>query len=390
MENGNEKLVGKRRFPRMFAIDAILIFVFAIPIVSGSLIQLAAAQPVSGTDCQLQISQTASAQDSLDKSLAIPLAQSNIQVKDLSKSYTVTFYSIFDNWKYDSSCNVKLLSVNVVYALKDSHGVAGVAVATEDPTISVVSAVTLQLHNPRANSVSTNWSGYNFDYGGAGAVYQATGSWNIPAVTQPSSTACYSPACLLAVWPGLTNDGTGVNGIAQAGSMSKVTFVTGYPCSINYYLWYQFFPNSLVDCLETGVAASDSISTTILNHGYNGGSTSLWDITVTDSTLSGSCTVTNQSFTLSNGATPKFASFISERPSLPPLATLPSFSSYSWGGSIYYGGSWHGISVPYGLGNYEAIDMQNTCGGTTYTNISTGTVSGSNVFTVTYNNSNCT
>jgi hypothetical protein len=370
---------------------------FSSPLFLGPLSSPAAAQPESPSKCQPQIDHAAAAQSALDRIHAVPLAKDDSGVTALSASYVVTYDSIFDNWKFDSSCNVTLESVNVVFQLKDSRGAEGIAIAKEDPTFSAVENVTLQQHNPRAITNSTNWSGYDFWAPSEAAVYESLADWTIPAVSQPYTGACNTtnppggPDCALAVWPGLTNDESGLDGIAQTGTMS--TYYTNFSGSGNtYYLWYEFYPqqSSLVNCLQTGVHSGDSISAYVLNLGYNGGSTSSWNLAVTDNTISQSCTVTGYSFTLTNGATPRYGNFIAETPlEGSTYATVPSFSAFNWGGSIYYGGSANGIYTPYSNSAYANFQIQRTCTGTTYTEVYPGTVSSSNLFAVNYNTNTC-
>ena len=331
------------------------------------------------------------------------MAKNDSGVTALAASYVVTYDSIFDNWKFDSSCNVTLESVNVVFQLKDSRGAAGMAVAKEDPTFSVVENVTLQQHNPRA-IIGSTWSGYDFYPGpdpGVTPVYESLANWNIPSVSLPFTGACNTdnppggPNCSLAVWPGLTHDQPGTNGIAQTGTMSTYNNPTS-GANTAYYLWYEFTLNqtSSVNCYQTGVGPGDSISAYVLNLGYNGGSTTHWNIAVTDNTISHSCTVSGYHMALSDGFNsgllPEYSNFIAETPQELvngqwTLATVPSFSAFNLGGSFYHGGTTYGIYQPYSNSYYVNFQITRTCSGTTYTEVYPGTVSSSNLFAVNYN-----
>ncbi len=352
------------------------------------------------TGCSQQIDSKANAESTQFRASAVAMAENSSQFASLTRSYTTSLDSLFDNWSFDVSCNVTLTKVNVVFQIKNSSGSQGHAVFAEDPGLTRVIEVTLQQHNGAADT-STVWSGYDF-YASADLttkVYESIGDWSVPAVSKPNSTACSnSPqGCDVVVWDGITNDEFGNNGIAQTGSESHI--VCSSTCSTTYDLWYQFCcsgqsggSDTWTTCL-TGVASSDSITSYVLNAGWNGGSESSWNVHISDTTLGQSCTVTGHSFTLSGGGHPWIANFIAERPyyvvsGVKYYATVPSFSQFSITGSMYYSGSTNGIYVPYGNGWYYLITMQNCS--PLQTNVDAGSPGTTNSFAENYQNSKCT
>ncbi|HEV2139339.1 MAG TPA: hypothetical protein VGR53_10915 [Nitrososphaerales archaeon] len=316
------------------------------------------------------------------------MAETSQQFEQATFSYKASFDSVFDSWSFDSSCNVTLTSVNIVFQLKNATGSAGYAIVEESPLTDSIFKVTLQQHNPSASTGSDSWSGYEMtgNADGTVAVYESIASWSIPTVSQPYGTACQTPAyCDLSVWPGLVRKAGGTSGIAQTGSDSKLfcTSVCGLP-SAN--LWYEFFPqqSTEVDCNDYA-SPGDSVQAYVLNQGWNGGSTSLWNLQITDNTISQSCTVTGYSF---NIGVPLLAEFLTERPKIGgAYSNLLQFNQFSITGNMYYSGATRGIYGPYSNGWYTLYVME-ACHSTP-PNITTGAVTSTNTFTQTYDNSNC-
>ncbi len=326
------------------------------------------------------------------------MAESSQQFEQAAAPYTVSFDSVFDKWSFDASCDVSLTSINIVFQLRNSTGFAGYAVAAEDPGATRVVSAALQLHDPRAQTLIYNptWSGYEFT-GNADQttkVYEAIADWSIPNISQPSFGACESSiGCALAVWPGLSHDQGGGcstctdHGIAQTGSLSTL-YCSSAACGIPFaQLWYEFWnqePHAIL--CDNYSSIGDSIQAYVLNQGYNGGSTALWNLQITDNTIRQSCTVTSYS---DNFGVPLLAEFITERPEYgATYAQLPNFNQFSMTGNMYYSGSVTGIYTPYSNGWYY-LDVMEACGSPP-PNITTGNVNSANTFTQTYGNSNCT
>jgi peptidase A4-like protein len=103
---------------------------------------------------------------------------------------------------------------------------------------------------------SSNWSGYAVT-GANGSVTMATGSWVVPAVTCPSSSAQYS-----SFWVGI--DGFNSNTVEQTGTDSDCNGRTP-----TYYAWFEFYPHasylissSAIGSIQPGTSMSASVTLT--------------------------------------------------------------------------------------------------------------------------------
>ena len=325
------------------------------------------------------------------------MAENSRQFLEASRGYNVSFDSVFDAWGFDNNCNVTLRSINIVFQLKNSTGFAGYAVATEDAEVTRVVNVTLQLHNPGSSPTKTpHYTGYDLmgNADGTTKVYEALADWSIPNAGQPYSGACESlNGCDVSVWPGVVHCPLGVStptcsleGVAQTGSDSELLCPQS-GCSLSFPyadLWYEFWPQQSHEVLCTGVAAYpfDSVQAYVLNQGWNGGSTSLWNILITDNTTNQSCSITGHSF---NIGVPLLAEFIAEDPA---GYTLSKFNQFGIAGNMYYSGSTTGIYTPYSNGWYYQWYTE-PCN---YPppSINLGAVNSANTFSETWNNSGCT
>ncbi|HEY6359301.1 MAG TPA: G1 family glutamic endopeptidase, partial [Vicinamibacterales bacterium] len=117
---------------------------------------------------------------------------------------------------------------------------------------------------------SSNWSGYAVT-GANGSVTSATGSWVVPAVTCPSTSAQYS-----SFWVGI--DGFTSNTVEQTGTDSDCDGRTP-----SYYAWFEFYPHGsfLINSSAIGkIAPGTSMTATVTSSG-----TSTYTVTITNNTL---------------------------------------------------------------------------------------------------------
>lgn len=344
---------------------------------------------------------------SLDDSKAKFMAKNSNDFKIKTQGHDYRFNSIFNTWALDNvNCNLTWKTTNVVYSFNDTNGSLKNIVVTEDPALTKIISVTEQIA-PRASSYtdSYNWAGYE-PYAKSGPtskypVYEATTTFTLPSITYPSSptNACktnlgYQP-CDLAIWDGIEDNTGGSNNLAQAGADEDITYNGGYQYS--YYLWYEFLttsPSGLTQCTGLTINSGDSITSDVYGENTYGGSSTSYDISITDNTSNPvqMCTVTGQSFFTSS--TPYYAAFIDERlcntNSNPcptnSMSTVPSFSSDTFSNtSMYYNGGTSSIDSSFGSNgwyNEEKMDLN----GSNPPNISNGAES-SGSFTETYRNS---
>jgi hypothetical protein len=355
---------------RKFNIYLISIF-FTILMTTSSLGNVVAASSPSSNPVSLIEANINSVADSLNTAQAISLAESTQQYQTYSQNYTLAFNSIANTWATYSSGDVNLRTVNPVFSFTNSSGFQGYLVVTENPALTAVTQVTTQTSNTKMTSY-TNWSGYTIlgNSGATNPVYEAYANWYVPAASQPYSNACLLTHCDFAIWPGLTATQNGNSGIVQAGTDSGLYCTIG--CSYYYYGWYEFYPSASVTCPSFPVSAGDLVDTTVLNAAEYGGSSTVYDLYVYDSSSGLTCSVTNHSYT--SFTTPYYAQYIGERPSIGgSLARLPDFTTTTMTGDIYYSSTYTGISTPYGNGWYYQNLMQNSG----YTNITPGSISSS-------------
>ena len=352
---------------------------------------------VSG--CSSRVAQSANAEAAaFQRNSAISIAEELQQFSQATRGYNASFDSVFDSWSFDNNCSVTLKSVNIVFQLKNNTGFVGYAVATEDPGVTHVVNLTLQLRDPGNSPVfAPNYSGYDFmgSADGTTKVYEALADWSIPNASQPYSGGCESSnGCDVSVWPGIVHCPRGVatstcspEGVAQTGSDSELLCPQS-GCSLSFpfaHLWYEFWPQQPQEVVCTGVAAYpfDSVQAYVLNQGWNGGSTSLWNILITDNTTHQSCSVTGHSFSI---GLPLLAEFITEDPA---GYTLSKFNQFGIAGNMYYSGSIRGIYTPYSNQWYYEWAMD-ACGYPNPVNVHLGAVNSANTFTETWSNSVCT
>ena len=372
---------------------------FIISLATPDIIPVAAVQiqaPSYGSGCSPAVARSAEAEAATyNQADAASLAESSYQFTQATGAYMVSYDSVFDGWSFNSDCLVTLKSVNIVFQLRNASGFEGYEVVTENPQLTQVVDMAFQPRiPPQTLSYSSNWSGYEFmgNADGTSKVFEAIADWSIPIVNQspPYSGACESVGCIISAWPGIVHCPGGVastycspGGIAQGGSVTELDCYSG-GCATPYaYLWYEFYPQeqSPVICGSVHASPGDSVQAYVLNQGWNGGSTSLWNIQVYDAKSNQACSVTGHSF---NIGAPLLAEFIAERPG----GALPRFNSFGIAGDVYYGGSVKGIYTPYSNSWFNEYAME-ACGSPP-PNISLSVVNSANTFTETYSNSDCT
>ena len=333
--------------------------------------------------------------DKIDTEKVKAKADKNEDKAAREKGFNSAFNSINTGWTWDpATCdNLTLTSVNVVYTLNDGKEDVKNIVVSFDPTITNVTEVSEHpVKKFQSQSSSNIWSGYEFP-GNSGAtvdVYEAFADWTIPSVSEPSSGFCFFQHCDLAMFVGLVDvlGGFADNKLVQAGTDSGLYCTAG--CSFFYYAWYELIPSAPVQCRET-FNVGQTVTTAVTNHGKSNGSTTLYDLTISNWSNGQLCSALNQSYTAMPH--PKYAEFINERPAMGQTpARLPKFTSDTmFSGSLWYSGSSKSIYTPYFNHWENKVLMQNGAPGNT--NISVGVVtnpSGAGQFTQTWANSNGT
>jgi hypothetical protein len=297
-----------------------------------------------------------------EKAKALVSAQKEFQTKSVGRD--TRFANISHTWSFDKNCDVTLVANTLTYYTYNGTNVEKVITVAVDPQITK----TLSITEKDPMYYSTNWAGYTMrgaSSPGTVPVYEAKGKWTTPAASEPWSGACQAVHCDVAIWPGLTNTSGGSTGIVQAGTDSGYSCI-GF-CANFYDAWWELWPNPSNSCFGFNLGSGHSITTDVWSNAKNGGSVSLYNVSIIDATSGSSCSVSNQSF--AQMGTPYYAQYIDERPG-DPSVRLPSFPDHSITGWIYYGGSLKNIFTPYNNNWKTEILMVN--GGNT--NIDPGAV----------------
>lgn len=350
--------------------------------------------------CEYKIKDSINAQVAdIDKDKVISIAEDDDRfkaIKDVDKEFKLISYT----YSIDTNdCIGSLTNINVHYIAKriDNGNPVKTITVVIDNKISKVEDVREGdiIYAPTAND--TRWAGYSF-YGNSYAtkpIYESRARFSIPTVSKPTYPDYYHNRdacridlgrnpCILAVWTGLTDDPR--TRIAQGGSVGDVR-CNSSGCTIEYYLFLEFFPEPAFECRSNPPhKAGDSIVATVTNDKKNGGSNTVYHITVHNYTNGLGCGVFNYNF--STMPNPRYAAFIYERAAYlteDNYTTLPYFTDNVMRGELYYDGSTKSISVPYSNGWYTQITMRNS----NTTNVAVTTVS-NGMFTADYRTSKYT
>ena len=111
--------------------------------------------------------------------------------------------------------------------------------------VSGLHAAALQMANAQTAVDSYNWSGYAVLTQPASrkvpatAVTAVSGSWKVPAVSDPGTSTAYA-----AVWVGI--DGYSSSTVEQTGTLSYVSVSNGMTTVTNY-AWYEMYPNPMYE-----------------------------------------------------------------------------------------------------------------------------------------------
>lgn len=363
----------------------------------------------SAASCQTEVAGTYA---TLDKETAISNAINSQQFAQTSSNYeNATYNSIFQIDKTMSpypTCSEKVLSFNVVFTLFNSTGkFAGDLVITESQNF-VVMGSSLQTNGYNFTNYNYIWAGYEATVSTSSPppIYQAYTYWTEPTPTYPS-TGCGSYGyCNVATWVGLESQqgGNSNGGLVQDGT-SAICVASGTSCSDQYFAWYQILSPSwnggnAVECTSTtggsvSVSGSDSIYAAVTNEAATGGSNSLYDFYVDDSTSGTSCYMGGESDT--SMTSPTWAAYIVENfdmtvNGVDPYAPLAAFTTVPFSYATYlYGGSYYSINsyLTYSEDMHNGINYVLYCG-SFVTNVSYGTLSSSGDFTMTYSSSQYT
>lgn len=351
------------------------------------------------TSCESAVQATYKA---MDRTNAI---QNAIGSKEYSQGVTGpqngTFESIFQIDRTITpypTCVEEVQSFNVVFALYNrTGGWEAWFVISESPSLTVTGS-TVQVTGKNVNW-SHNWSGMQSEAnsGATQPVYGASAYYTQEAPKYPNTGGCGNAGtCNFNDWAGLTdsNDASGGN-MVQDGTTAFCTVTGGSSCSsVYYHVWYELLPASEIDCSGISVSSGQLMYAKSQSEVVNGGSNSLYDFYIYDSTTGQSCSSNGNSY--SQMTSPKYGEFILENAKWSvngggePLAAFNSVP-YSWS-MIYTAGSWSTIDHFY----WEAIDMENGPGvapfcGSSIINTDYGSGLGSNgVFTMNFDSNQYT
>lgn len=302
------------------------------------------------------------------------------------------FQTSYLMWAFDpGTCtNITLTSVNVVYGIH----VNGSLHATQELTIEINPQLTkvlgtdlrpLQSNFSVPNTYSPSYGGYAF-WAASNPVflYESIIWWNVPDVAVPSGYNC-STTCEWAFWTGIYN--TGTSQTPQGGTDSQIT-CNYHGCTRNYYAWYQFIgvsgPQTCYSVSTGDQIGADANTQAIVP----GGSVTTYFVTVADTTKGLSCT---GQATLDQLTNPNRAFFTGERPQhgcpfgcyYAPIAHFSAFSPFN-GGMYTSPSTVVNLQTPYSNG-YGDVSLIQPSG--CPSDVSTGAVSASDVFTQSWNSS---
>jgi hypothetical protein len=177
-------------------------------------------------------------------------------IGNLSLTSAPEFNSVFFDYQLSAaSCAIPLTSIGVAYDLV-ADGRAYSLSISETPVGYHITGAVLQdgplgdpVHGPNAL-----WTGDDFSLATQQENPLVIADWIVPGASYPSwgCTFVGAYACDISPWIGITNEAGGGNGIAQAGTNSAIACVLpDFQCGHAYAGWYEFWPNSPVNCLNT-------------------------------------------------------------------------------------------------------------------------------------------
>jgi Peptidase A4 family len=190
------------------------------------------------------------------------------------------------------------------------------------------------------NAASNNWSGYADTTGTANYFTSVSGSWVVPKVS------CTHEDEIVSTWVGI--DGATDGTVEQTGTTGQC--FEGTPI---YYSWYEMFPAGTVE-VGTTVLPGDHISASVTRPS---GSSTTYNVTLTDSTTAGNNISTNATCALAT-CLDESVEWIAERPSysigVVPLAVFPSWTLSS--GKAAGGGTSGSIKTFGATEDIETVD----------------------------------
>jgi hypothetical protein len=158
---------------------------------------------------------------------------------------------------------------------------------------ATVHAPAILVHRGRAQTQSTNWSGYAAYRTGV-TFTDVKGEWIVPATTCTSSKKQYS-----SFWVGI--DGYNSNSVEQTGTESDCTRTNGH----RYYAWYEMYPNPSVQIGSLTITPGDNMSAEVsfANNAFK--------LTIKDITTGKTFTITKSNSTAARTS----AEWVAEAPS---------------------------------------------------------------------------
>ncbi|MGI0088564.1 MAG: G1 family glutamic endopeptidase [Nitrosotalea sp.] len=364
---------------------AMLMFVVVAPVMQNA----AATSTTQSIDCASRFTPSEyQTIQSMDKTKARSLSDSNNQLQSMIKGHNSEYSSIFTEWSWNpTDCSdLTLNNVNIVYTLNDNNGkYLRHVIVTLDPSLDKVLNVAEQNANVTHTAPTTNWSAYELagDSSASTEIQEATDSWTMPTVSSPSGKNCATNVCSAAFWVGIEK-GTGGVKMVQAGTDQNVT-CTG--CGSNDYVWYEAINDKTVYCTGYSYHHGNSVFSDITNEDRTSmANQGKYDFTIADNTQGVQCTGTiDYSGTMLTG---NYGIFAVERPTYSTgMAYLTQFTNNTSMGTgwMYYSSASHKITTS-GVISVNDV-MKNPY--PSFTNLNADTSSISNgAFNQNYHNSN--
>ncbi len=302
-----------------------------------------------------------------------------------SKGYNVSYNSLANQFSWNTSCSVTVLTVSVVYDL-ESKGANYTLAINLNPSLTAVKGVTEYPAQIASSCFSSDGSsGCNVggwvgvEYKDSAGMTAATSEWDVPEILGAGGETC---TCVFLQWTGLATQAGGGSsqdaGLAQAGTEIECTNASCTSSYYDYEYWYDFPNSDLVFCdNDSSLTYGDTVETSI----YPGSGYTNYYADVYDFTHSVGC----------DGKSPNdymgeayYAEYMGESNSL--LGQLIDFSTVSFSSSHYGDLNGDGYYISSSWTNEYLIDQTSSysyCDADYNYNVCIGAIS-SGSFTLTY------
>ena len=282
-------------------LDAVLAAtVLLVVIVNSPFLAAIATSPVNvgnGYCTSLIIPKVQGLESSIDQGKAVALAEQSKGFLTMIEGHSASYSGISDIATFDlTKCDVRIAEISVNFVLNDVvyAVINGMPVYTgfqvfEDASLTRVLGITVDkgtfdqsLHQHSGYGVSVSVGGVTQN------LIASQTSWTQPSVTSVSQCTSGSPSCDLAIWSGLTDNGTF---LAQTGTNANIS--CSPTCGAPVYGGFWQFTNDPPHYCSTS-SYKVSVGDTMVAQAENGldwfgGSNNQWETFLNDNTANWIC-----------------------------------------------------------------------------------------------------